>query len=360
MTHTSTSPARRPLRVGIIGCGWASEHGHLPALARTPQLEVVAIAGKDPARLNRLGDSFGIARRYHDHLALLDDPSVDAAGVCVPAEAHVEVALSCAEAEIPVLLEKPPALDLDEWDRLAAAVRAAGVTFMLGVNMRWHRGFRAARSLIQAGALGDIQCIRSALANDEYLRPGTTGWRDERRRGGGALVETAVHHFDLWRFLGGADVEEVFALSEGRDESLVVAGRLRSGVPVCGLFSWRSAHVNEIEVYGDAGRLRASPYTPPVVLGLDRQPWTRRGKLAEVYAAVSPPHAVRGRREGGFFVASFAAQWRQFAAAVRRRDPPEPELASARSLLQAVLAAAASANEGRAVRCDEAPATLAS
>ena len=347
------------LRVGIVGCGWVAREGHLPALAGIEDVEVVAIADRDRLRLDRVGAAFGVAARYEDHRGLVEDSGVDAVAVCVPAEHHVEVAEAAALAGKHVLLEKPPALDLEEWDRLAAAVDRAGVGFMLGMCMRWHEAFRATRDIVRAGALGQVQAVRTVLSNDWLNEPDAPDWRRERRRGGGALVEMGVHHLDLWRFLLDAEVEEVVALAQGDDESLAVSGRMESGVPTSSLFSHRTGHVNEVEVYGDEGLVTASPYSAPRLLPVSMRPWSVRAKLRNAGAALSVQHAVRGRRQGGFFVAAFAAEWRQFADAVTGRGPVEVGLDSGRRLLQVLLATAASTTEGRAVRCADAPPALA-
>jgi myo-inositol 2-dehydrogenase / D-chiro-inositol 1-dehydrogenase len=349
----------RGVRVGIIGCGWVAQTGHLPALSRLPDVEVVAVADPDPVRLERTGDSFGIERRYPDHRGLVEDPAIDVVGVCVPAASHVEVATAAVEAGKHVLLEKPPALGTDEWDRLAATVAAAGVTFMVGLNMRWHPPFRAARELIRAGELGEIQCVRTVLVNHMLDRPEAPDWRSERRRGGGALMEMGIHHLDLWRFLLDVEVEEVFAISRGDDESLAVSGRMRSGVPVSSLFSQKTAQFNEVDVYGDAGRLTASPFSALRLLPNSKKPWTIGAKMADLRALTSLPHAVRDRRAGGFYVASFVGEWRHFLDAVARGTAVEVGLDSGRRLLQVALAVAASAGQRRSVACADAPSALA-
>jgi myo-inositol 2-dehydrogenase / D-chiro-inositol 1-dehydrogenase len=347
------------LRVGVVGCGWVAQEGHLPALARLEGAEAAAVADPDPERLNRAGSSFDISRRYPDHRDLVEDPAVEAVAVCVPAELHVEVAIAAVEAGKHVLLEKPPALGLDDWHRLAAAVDRAGVRFMLGMSMRWHAGFRTARDLIRAGDLGDVRGVRTALTNDWLDQPDAPEWRRERRRGGGALVELGIHHLDLWRFLLDAEVEQVFALAEGEDETLAVSGRMENGVPVSSLFSHRTVHVNEVEVYGGAGQLKASPYSATRLLPVSARPWAVGAKLKDLATTMSLPHALRGRQEGGFFVAAFAAQWRHFAAAVRGGTPVEVGVESARRLLQTMLAAAESASAGRPIRRADAPPALA-
>lgn len=343
----------------MIGCGWVAQHGHLPALARLEEAEVVAVADLDPVRLNRVGDSFGIRRRHSDHRRLLEDPDVEAVGICVPTEFHVEVAIAAAEAGKHLLLEKPPALSLGDWDRFADHLKAAEVTFMLGLNMRRHAAFSAARDLVRSGELGEVQSLRTVIANDWLNRPDARGWRRGRARGGGALMEMGVHHLDLWRFLLDAEIEEVFATARGDDETLALTGRMANGVPVASLLSHRTADVNEIEIYGDAGIVKVSPHTAPRLLKVTQPPWAIGARLADAAATLSPSHALRVRRAGGFFVASFAAEWRHFLRGVASASAVEPGVDSGRRLLQALLAAAASASENRPLACADAPPDLA-
>jgi myo-inositol 2-dehydrogenase / D-chiro-inositol 1-dehydrogenase len=347
-----------PLRVGVVGCGRVAREGHLPALSRLGEVEVTAIADQDPLRLEGVGASLDGAHRHRDHVALLGDPAVDAVAVCVPAEHHVEVAQAAVEAGKHVLLEKPPALSLDQWDRLAAAVLEADVRLMLGMSMRWHSTFRAARDLVRTGRLGELRGVRTVLTNDWLQQPDAPEWRTERRRGGGALVEMGIHHLDLWRFLLDAEVEEVFALAQGDDESLAVSGRMENGVPTSSYFSHSTAQANEVEVYGEAGRLTVSPHSAPRLLPVSTRPWTPQARLRDMAAAPGLAQAVRTRREGGFYVGAFVAEWRQFADSVRTGAPVEVGLDSARRLLQVILAAAASTSAGRSLRCSEAPADL--
>ena len=311
------------MKVGVIGCGWVAEHGHLPALARVDAAEVVALADRDPDRLSHLAETWSVLRRHSDHLELLDNPEIEAVVVCVPTEFHVEVAHAAVEAGKHLLLEKPPALGLDEWDRLAARLDESEITFMLGLNMRRHLGFAKARELIRAGRLGAVQSLRTTISNDSLKQPGRS-WRRGRRLGGGVLMEMGVHHLDLWSHLLSEDVEQVFATVHGDDENMVVTGRMQSGIPVTSVFSHRTADLNEIEVYGAAAMLKASPYQPPRLLDVDTKPWTIRARLGEAAPPLSLPHLARNRRAGGFFVSSFAAQWRHFADAVQRGRPPSP------------------------------------
>ena len=82
-------------------------------------------------------------------------------------------------------------------------------------------------------------------------------------------------------------------------------------------------------------------------------------RLTEAAGPLSLRQALRVRRAGGFFVASFAAEWTRFIAAARRGFAIEPGVESARRLLQVVLAAARSASENRPIKREDAPSELA-
>jgi predicted dehydrogenase len=342
-------------RIGIIGCGWIAGQGHLPALTRMQGVDVVAIADPDAGALERTGNAFGVTRRYRDAAELVAQNDVELVGVLVPAAAHLQVAGAALRAGKPVLLEKPPALNLDEWDTFATEIRAAGAPFMLGLNMRWYHAFRSARELVRSGAVGEIQAIRTVLAHNSHEERAEPDWRRHRETGGGALIETGVHHFDLWRFLTDSGVKEVSVRTRGSDESVAVAGVMRSGAVASSLFSQGTSQLNEVEVLGTRAVVRATPYAAPLVTAVSSMPWTLRSKRLDISASLSLKHARAGRRGGGFFVSSFVGMWAHFLQSVRNGAGLETGLDSSRELLQVVLAAAASADSGRAVSCETAP-----
>lgn len=349
-------PASRPRGVGLVGCGEVAREFHIPALGHVAELELVALASPDAAGRARCAAAAGVSRLYDDHTALLEDPAVELVGVCVPAESHVEVASAALAAGRHVLIEKPPALGLDEWDRLMAVADAAPGVTMLAVNMRWLESVRRARELIRAGGLGEVRTIQTTLTSDRSSKRRTSSWRSERLRGGGALVEKAVHHLDLWRFLLESEVDEVLAVATGADEDVCLTARLEGGALATTLASDRLPHRNEVVVAGSAGRMRVLPDQYDGVW-LDPDPHAGRGSRS-VRLAADLLARVRRRGAAGAYLDSFAAQWRHLAQAARLGTPVEPGLDSGRRLLQTVLAAAESTTTGAAVRRVDAPRSL--
>ncbi len=310
----------------------------------------------DPARALAVAARFGIADRPATVSALLGLPGLDAVAVCTPPATHADVAEQVLAAGKHLFLEKPLAPSASDCDRIVRAAMHAGVRATVGFNLRQHRLLIRARARIQAGALGTLQLMRSSFTTDIRLRSALSAWRDRRHLGGGVLLELAVHHFDLWRWLTGREVEEVHAWSTGEDtddSAAVATARLSGGLLATAQLSERTVVQNEIEILGDAGSVRCSLYdfdglafTP--VAGSAGTVGRRLGALGR--SALELPAAIRAASGGGDYLATFAAEWQQFAAAVLRGAPPAASLEDGRAATRIGLAASRSIETGLPVR----------
>jgi len=347
----------RAIRLGIVGCGRATATLHVPALAQVEGVRVAALADVDEAALRRVAADARPDRTAADYRDLVDDPTLDAIAVCVPAYAHAEVALAAMAAGKHVFVEKPLALTLADCDRMADAAARSGVLATVGFNSRHHAQAPRARDAIRRGEIGAVDAIASRLTSYHAQAP---GWQARRASGGGVLMELAVHHVDLWRWLTGAEVAEVFAYARagrGEDESAVLAARMGNGALASAVFSARTSRTDDLTVFGAAGSVSMSLYRFD---GCER---AGTGSVAgdvgaRVRAALNAarelPRALRDVREGGAWRKSYRDQWRAFAASVRGGAPAGATLDDARRVQAVVLAAAESAAAGRSVRVAEA------
>ena len=354
----------KPIRLGFIGCGQVTTHGHLPALEFLPSVQVVAISDIDKDRLHRVANQFRIGRRYPDFHALLDDPVVDVVAICVPAQLHAEAALAALESGKHLFIEKPLALNMDDSDRLIKRASQSHSKVMVGFNLRRHRLTRKTLAVIEKGTLGSIEAVRSVLTTDNRFHRDSPEWRKRRERGGGEFFETAVHHIDLWRFLLKTEIEEVFATSrsgEWDDETVTITARLSNGSLASGLFSIGTGASNELEIFGQSGQLSLSFLRFD---GLELLPRSRfsgdvQSRLTGVSSVLTNlPQALLGARKGGDFLGSYREEWRHFVDCIRLGVPIESTLEDGRRALQAVLAATESASAGRPVKVADAARSL--
>jgi len=350
-----------PIKVGIIGCGWAGGTLHLPALKSLPGAEVVAIADIDQHRLNQVGDKYGIKNRYTDFMELIKNNEVEVVAVCVPAKSHAEVAFAALDAGKHTFIEKPLALTMGEMELLIEKANVSPGKATVGFNLRCHRLVREARKIIREGALGKIESMRSAWTSDVRHYRDMPEWRNKRGEGGGTIIEIAIHHFDLWRFLLGSEVEEVSALTrsfEWDDQIATVNARMDNGAIVSSFFSELTSNNNEIEIHGRNGSLLISCYRfdglefQPIL----RTPGTISARAKKAIKTLSNLHqAVSTMRRGGEFMASFQAEWEHFLFSIKNNTPVECTLWDGMAAVKIALATAQSASLGIPVKVTQAP-----
>ncbi len=351
------------IRLGMIGCGQVTETRHLPALMRVKDIQVVAGADIDETRLSRVTNRFKIPRRYTDYHDLLKDAQVDAVAVCVPTEFHAEIGLAALAAKKYVFIEKPLALTVSDCDKMIELANRLSRHVTVGFNLRMHRLVVQARSMIASGMLGKLSLVRASLTS-EWKDADLRTWRKKRESGGGVLIESAIHHFDLIRFLMQSEIDHVFAetrLNELADETAAMTAELENGVLVSWAFSKRMVSDNLFEFYGTGGRLSLSLYRFDSLEFLPMGVYT--GSVGYrikrmTHALRELPQAVPILVRGGDFTDSYRAEWQQFADSIERGAPVGSTMEDGRRALQVSLAAVHSACIGRPVRIQDSPNTV--
>jgi myo-inositol 2-dehydrogenase/D-chiro-inositol 1-dehydrogenase len=357
---------KNPLRIGMIGCGLVMDLKHMVVLRRVAGAQVVAAADVDAEQLRAVADRHAIPARYTDPHELLARDDIDAVGICTPPAQHAALVVAALDAGKHVLVEKPLALDVDECDRMIEKARQSDRKVVVGFHMRWHRQVRHAREVLRSGRLGAMELIRGIWTNPLRSDRDLPEWRGRRETGGGGLIEIGVHVYDLFRFWTGTDVEEVFAVSHGRDwpdETASVSARMSNGVVVSALLSEVTSCDMEFEIYGREGRLRLACLRYDGIEEYARTDVPGGGKSTFRRITQSLVHLPRGLadgRHGGDYLLSYQAEWEHFVAAVRRGDAVECDLEDGRHAIQVALAAVESAKTGRPVKLAAAPRRQAS
>ena len=153
-----------PVRLGFIGAGWWATVNHMPILAAREDVELVAVARRDPELLIKVKQEFGFRHAVTDYRELLAF-ELDGVVVSSPHVAHHEHALAALESGRHTLCEKPMTLDpAHAWELVEAA---AGRRLELLVPYGWHyKPFaQEARSLIDAGVVGRIEYALCHMAS---------------------------------------------------------------------------------------------------------------------------------------------------------------------------------------------------
>ncbi|GIH19379.1 Gfo/Idh/MocA family protein [Rugosimonospora africana] len=201
-TRSVETRSEAPLRMGVIGIGWAGQQ-HLEALSARADVEVVALAGMEAELLGQLADKHGVASRYERWEDLLDSAQIDAVVVAVPTALHAPIAIAALERGLHVLCEKPIAESAERAEAMVAAARKAGRVLEIAFNHRRRGDIEMLKGVVDRGELGRIYYAKAWwLRRSGIPQPGSWFTRKESA-GGGPLVDIGIHVLDFALHLMG-------------------------------------------------------------------------------------------------------------------------------------------------------------
>jgi len=347
MAETVNLERREPLRVALIGCGWAGRR-HAEAYVQHGA-EVRWAVDTEPRRAESLLAVAGRARPADDYHEALDDPAVDAVDICLPHNLHAPVAVAAARAGKHILCEKPIAASLEEADNMIETAAACGVVLMIAENVRFDPLFQRVRALLDEGAIGRpalVQMTRECYLTGSFLKD-RPWFLSSQAAAGGIMMSGGIHDFETMRLVIG-EIESVQALRarqrflamEGDDTSVALVrfvdgtvGTLVESFVMKSLATASGSEVHTLRIDGDLGSLAVSD-GQTIHLFSERTGYLPAGDLVQ-HAIHVPPRNT------------FALEVAHFLDAVRRGVEPITSGRSQRRALEIVLAAYASMESGR-------------
>jgi predicted dehydrogenase len=171
----------------------------------------VALAGcvdLDPAALRLAAEGAGVPERlcFTSLPAALAETRPDAVLVATTLPGHVPVTTAALDAGCHVIVEKPFAPTLDEARALVERADALGLALMVSQNYRWFPAPRAVARLVRSGELGRLHDVQVEFRHRSTSRPGQPGHRLLAQP---LLLDMAIHHLDLMRWLLGREPASV-------------------------------------------------------------------------------------------------------------------------------------------------------
>ncbi len=256
--------SRAKLRGAISGFGEVAARAHLAGWRTRENIAIGAIHDPVSQRRHEAIRLIKSVRVYDDLELMLDGEAPDFVDVASPPGLHHATARLALRAGAHVLVEKPLALSLGEFDELAAVAAEKQRILMCVHNWKYAPAYAAARRAIEAGRLGAIRFISVDRLRTEPAGAGGSGgkWRASAASGGGILIDHGWHVFYLMNWLlGGEAPTSVSARLEspaGIDVDDVADVRIRFGDGAIGRahLSWRApVRRTSALIYGERASL---------------------------------------------------------------------------------------------------------
>ena len=186
----------KKLKVGIIGTGWIAE-SHIQSYKQQEDVEIVAAADLIPGKAEKFMKRFGVegVRFYPSHKELIDNEELDAVSVCTYNTQHAVPTIYALEHGIPVLLEKPFSVTLEEAEAVCRAEKASGKFVSVGFQPRFDANMQMIKKIVDSGVLGKIYYIQTGGGRRRGI-PGST-FIEKSTGGIGALGDIGCYSLDM-------------------------------------------------------------------------------------------------------------------------------------------------------------------
>ncbi|RUL83787.1 Gfo/Idh/MocA family protein [Tautonia sociabilis] len=334
------------MRLGLIGATghW---HSYAAALDRVPGLVLAAVAPAGPEEtVGSFDHAPGLSadtRRFEDAEELLDTALLDVVQVAARCDRIPGWTLRCLERGLPVLAEKPLAMDLPTLERLIREAERTGAALVPMHTMRAVPELAAVRRAVRAGAIGEP--LLSFSQKSYKWGASRPDWYRSRETFPGLAPWAGIHAFDwLYWILG-----DVFTEVSGRE-----GASAHPDFPACAsqagfVFTMSNGGVSSVTLdylrpegagsHGDE-RLRVAGTRGVVELSL------AEGRLT-LTTATDGPRPVPVRPQLDLFT--------RLLRSLRGEGPPPIEPIEAGRITEIALKAQQAAETGRAISLEDSP-----
>lgn len=188
-----------PLRWGVIGAGEISRQWVLSS-RECEGATMAAVAARSGDRAKAFAARYGVERAYGGYAEMLASPDVDVVYIGTIDELHKEHCLMAIDAGKHVLCEKAMAKNVADAKEMYAAANDKNVMLQDGVWTRFFPAVEHARSLIEAGAIGDVMTVHADFDTFYTTQAATLAFGADKKP---VKVQVAGRHFGP----GGAMLE---------------------------------------------------------------------------------------------------------------------------------------------------------
>jgi predicted dehydrogenase len=286
-------------RIGLVGCGAVTQIYYAPAIVAlakeyglTPRISVRSLFDPDDGNRRQLSLIFPDASAYADWNAFRGT-DLDLAIVASPPRYHAEQTIELLNAGVPVLCEKPLAVQQKDAICMVDTAERQSVVLAAGMIRRFLPATRTIQKILSRQVLGAVQSFQWVEASLFRWPISSLKYFDKQNSGGGVLFDIGIHVLDLLTWwlgdlqlltyrddaMGGIETNCVVTLRTGRGADVTVCLSRDSGPPTAcriecehGVITWRDGHATEFELEsidglnGESqeliGKLVAQPDTP--------------------------------------------------------------------------------------------------
>lgn len=196
------------LRWGILSTAKIGIKDVIPAIMRSNNSVVTAIASRNLSRAEEAAAQFGIPHAYGTYEELLASDEIDAVYIPLITSEHAHWSIEAANAGKHVLCEKPISLNAEEIHAIILAAGRNKVTVSEAVMITYHPQWLKVRELLTNGAVGTLTHVQGSFS---FYNDDANNMRNIPEKGGGALLDIGIYPIAATRFATGLEPTKVMS-----------------------------------------------------------------------------------------------------------------------------------------------------
>jgi predicted dehydrogenase len=197
---------------GIIGLGKIA-HKFAQDLARVAGAKLSAVASRSAERAQAFAQQYQAPYAYGSYAELLGCPDLDLVYIATPHHNHAELSMMCLDARVPVLCEKPWAMNSRQAVAIVERARAQKVFLMEAIWTRFLPTTRRILEVLAEGVIGEVEGVKADFGFRAAFDPASRLF--DPALGGGALLDIGLYPAFLATLLLGEPTEVVACARKG-------------------------------------------------------------------------------------------------------------------------------------------------
>jgi predicted dehydrogenase len=180
----------RKFRWGIIGLGKIA-HKFAEDIKLIEDAELYAVASTSKDRAIQFAEKFQVDLTFNSYEELVKSGEVDAVYIATAHTGHCENTLMCLENKVPVLCEKPFAMNTREVSKMIDAARENQTFLMEALWTQFIPAYQKMQRTIRKGMIGKVVNLRADFSFKAPFMPDQRVFN--RDLGGGALLDIGIY-----------------------------------------------------------------------------------------------------------------------------------------------------------------------
>ena len=203
-------------KIGIVGCGLqaATIASYLSVFGDEYEVKAVMDLNEDAAKSRMAEKKVNISKdcKFFTDIDsfIASKPELDGIIIGTYCTFHTEMACKLEPLHIPLYIEKPVSISLEQIRQLEKTFRNSPTPAQVSLPMRLCPLTQRAKEIIDAGRLGKI--YQTVGYEDTPGRIYFTTWFRDNDKTGGMFMQKAVHDIDYQMYLSGIEPETVCAM----------------------------------------------------------------------------------------------------------------------------------------------------